>query len=1097
MTIKLDGELVSGLPSRAAEALLIYLACHPHPLPRETLAELLWADRSQKQALTNLRTILAGLKRELGDFLTITRQLIGFNHQTDYWLDSAALEAHLKGLEPGLKPDTSPTADEIALLQTALDLYQGDFLAGFFLREGRGFEEWAALQRERLRRLAHDGFRQLVRTHLEQGEYLPGIRYADRLLVLDPYDERTHRQMMLLQARAGNRNAALKHYQVCRERLMEDLGVEPSAATRELFEHLAATPFPPPHNLPQIATPFIGREPEIEAILRRLSSPHGRLVSILGPGGVGKTRLAIEAALRIVQNRPGQFLDGVTYVPLAGLTSSTYLTITLGEILNIRFEGEEPTLDQLIHVLNKREMLLVLDNFEHLVGPDSLSWLDRLLKSAPAIKILLTSRERLRLSEEQVLDLGGLSYPPTGTDEEIASNYDSIRLFFRQVERIHKGYSPKPEDLIAIIQLCQLVDGMPLGIELAAAAVRYFSPVDILDQLREKANLEFSQAPDRPARHQNLQAVFEHSWSLLTEEEQRIARRFAVFQGSFTADAAKAITDSSLTQLALLLDKSFLRRDEKADGFDLHPLMQHYLAVKLSSDPDDENSMRAKHADYYASIIVVPGDPASNMEQHFYQLKRIVDHNQGNIFHAALWFAEQHDFSDRKLVTLIERLNFFFNNTQRFEYLKVIYQQLIDSLHINPDGSFEERWLTAVLEARIAYANIILHARRRAQGQLTTLTRQAYKLKNFPLISYCHSLQGMIAWHDGDFKSASTELEKSVDTVKEFQAQYLWPALRVQGDIAFAAGRLAFSKTIHDHAFSLAVSMDSFDEAAPQYKLSEGRVRHRWGDLRAARRILAEGLSLSRPKGIPVELVSISLHLAGVMIDLGDDQEAKDLLGEAQEISDTLKDSRHHALIQRSLGWLAECKGDLEKARHYLQESLELLEVINDQSEIPFSRVALGRVLANIKEETAAREYLNAALKAFKHWNHNGGIALAQLGFGINFEHTGQSDAAENAYLAGLAAANKGQEYYFGTQIAVQLAQLWSNLGGQPQALAVLASVQGSQAIIARDKIRAGVLAEALTIELDPDDIAAAQAWGKNNTLAEALARIAEGRDHI
>jgi predicted ATPase/DNA-binding SARP family transcriptional activator len=1096
VSINLDNQPVGGLPSRAAEAMLIYLACHDHPIPRETLAELLWADRSQKQALTNLRTILTSLKRELGEYLIITRQSIAFNHAADYWLDTVALEEQLNRLKPALLADSRLDEDEIEQLQNTLDLYQDAFLAGFYLKDGRGFEEWAAVQRERLRRLAYTGFRQLVRTLHDQGDYLNGIRYADQLLLMDPYDEDAHRQMMWLQARSGKRNAALKHFQSCQNRLIEDLGVEPSPATIKVFERLRATSFPPPDNLPQTTTAFIGREVEVKAVLRRLSRSSGRLVSILGPGGVGKTRLAIEAARRIVQTRPGMFLDGVTFLPLAALQSPAYLNTTLGETLNIRFEGEEPTLAQLIHHLEKKEMLLVLDNFEHLVDRTSLAFLARILEAAPGIKILLTSRERLRLRDEQVLDLGGLPYPPMGTDEEIAFSYGSIQLFFQHAERVRQDYSPSPEDLRAIIQLCKLLDGMPLGIELAAAGVRYFPPREILHQLQEKVDLEFSQTHDRPDRHQNLHSVFEHSWSLLTDDEQQITRRMAVFQGPFDLEAAEAITGATRDQITMLLDKSLLRRDDKTGGFDLHPLMQQFLAVKLTSIPDEEIIIRTRHAEYYAAFIVF-GDPKSNMEQQFRELREKVDSRQENIISAALWFAEQHDFSERKLVTTIERLNLFFNATQRFENWKVVYHQLIEALGKKSDGSYEEKWITTVLESRIVYADINLHAPCRASLRLENILQTAYELQNKPLISICHSLSALIGWRKANFNDAIAQSDKSIMTVHDFPEQFRWPPLRIKGDIAFGAGMLTMSKKAHDQAFALAMKRDSFDEAAPLHRLSEGRILHRRGEIAAARDILMEGLSLSRAKGVPSEIITISQHLAHVLIDLGDYQGAEDLLAEARRITLDIKDTLLPALVGRTLGWLAECSENPETAQQQYRESLELVESIQYQPELPFSQVALGRVMGQRGDQETAKELILTALETFKGWEHHGGIATAQHSLGLQFEQADQMDASMAAYLAGLAAADRGQEYYFGGQLYVQLAHLWAADEAGTQALALATSIQASPAMTAKDKIRTAALHGKLTAALSPVQIDQAENWGRDHTLANSIAAILDREKNI
>ncbi|MEJ2749818.1 MAG: BTAD domain-containing putative transcriptional regulator, partial [Anaerolineae bacterium] len=227
VTIMLEGSQVTELPSRTAEALLIYLVCQQRPFAREVLADLLWDDRPQQQALANLRSILSSLRRVFGSYMIITRQTVAFNHDSDYFLDVAQFERLLdtERLETGDYPTTRLPNYETTRLQNAIALYRGDFLDGFYLRNRRGFEEWTAVQRERWRRKAILALRQLVNHALRCGQYQAGIRDAGHWLRLDPFNEEAHRQMMLLQARAGQYNAALRQYQACRQLLADELGI--------------------------------------------------------------------------------------------------------------------------------------------------------------------------------------------------------------------------------------------------------------------------------------------------------------------------------------------------------------------------------------------------------------------------------------------------------------------------------------------------------------------------------------------------------------------------------------------------------------------------------------------------------------------------------------------------------------------------------------------------------------------------------------------------------------------------------------------------------------------------------------------------------
>ncbi len=280
-----NGEALRGLPSRAAQALLIYLACTPRAVPREKLAEMLWAERSSRQALTNLRTILAPLRREAGDFLLITRQTLAFNRESAYWLDAEAFEARLRDF---LGQSAPLNAGRAAELEEILALYRGDFLDGFYLRDGRGFDEWTSVQRERLRLLAYEGFRALATWQLEAGQYRRGVETASRWMRLSPYDEHACRTLMWLLTRSGQRNLALRHYQQMQQTLAADLGVVPAPASQDLYAYLRSVEFPPPNNLPPPASSFIGRAGEVASLVETLRATFPRLVTLSGAGGLGK-----------------------------------------------------------------------------------------------------------------------------------------------------------------------------------------------------------------------------------------------------------------------------------------------------------------------------------------------------------------------------------------------------------------------------------------------------------------------------------------------------------------------------------------------------------------------------------------------------------------------------------------------------------------------------------------------------------------------------------------------------------------------------------------------------------------------------------------
>ena len=591
LRVLVDGiDMGDALPQKA-KGLLVYAARVGRPEGREPLAELLWEDQPPEKSSGSLRMALSRL-RSAGAALDITRTTVEYTG----WLDANAFEAELRGLRPELtnaQPLTCASADR---LDAALQLYSGDFLHGFYVSNSAAFDAWQSNQREALRHTFIDAASLLVDFRLHDQAYADGLALATRLLAVDPLREETHRQLMRLHATGGDRASALKQFESCRQLLNDELGVAPDAETEALYRQIlagevvtaprtvivaASEPGPrtTPHNLPARLTSFIGRVDVLAEVRARLAS--ARLVTLLGPGGIGKTQLALEAASAEL----AAFPDGVYFVDLAPARLAEQAPDYVGSAIGLRDSGGEHASAGLEHYLRDKQMLLVLDNFEHMLDASLL--VDRLLRAAPNVRLIVTSREALDLYGEQVFLVPEL--PP---DEALALFHERL-LAARPTLALDDGA------LAQIELICERLEGLPLALELAARQAARMSLADLLRGLDHRLLLLRSSARNLPPRQQTLFGAIDWSYGLLTDEAQRVYRHLSVFVGGWTDEAALAVCGADVATLGELVDKSLVRqRLEPTRRYTMLEMIREH-ANEMLAGCNETDDAAAAHAGYF------------------------------------------------------------------------------------------------------------------------------------------------------------------------------------------------------------------------------------------------------------------------------------------------------------------------------------------------------------------------------------------------------------------------------------------------------------------------------------------------------------------
>lgn len=645
-----DAQPVTAFESDKVRALLAYLAVEAaQPHARSTLTALLWPDYDETSARGSLRQALYQLRLVLGDMdntpanLLVTRQTLQFNPAAPDQCDVTAFVSRLQHCASHAHSQLEQCPACLAQLRQAVELYQGEFLTGFAIADSAPFEEWRRSKQEQCHLQALDALTVLATVDEAAGAWEQAQHYARRQLALEPWREEAHRQLMRLLARQGQRAAAVAQYHSCRQVLQTELGVEPSSATTHLYEQIRtgllpeqATPLtaphsrpapvaPPPvpqthtyptdvlpataepahagngrlhHNLPTQLTPFVGRVREVAEIMAHLQQPDRRLLTLIGPGGMGKTRLALEVARTLL----GSYADGIFFISMAPLTSAAALVPAIVTALDLNLPGANVE-KSLLHFLRSKRMLLILDNVEHL--PDAVSTVVNLLEEAPGVQIMATSRERLNLQGEQRYYVQPLLFQSTQSLEAGLAT-DAVRLFSQCAMRVNPAFRIDATTLPAVLHICQLVEGMPLGLEMAAAQSEWLALAEIAREIEAHSDFLATDWADVPVRQRSMRAVFTWSWQLLDEQDQQTFCRLSIFRGGFTREAAIAITSAPLRSLINLVNKSLLYvsyTQTTAARYQVHELLRQFGAEQLDALPAARAAVEARHSAYYLTLL--------------------------------------------------------------------------------------------------------------------------------------------------------------------------------------------------------------------------------------------------------------------------------------------------------------------------------------------------------------------------------------------------------------------------------------------------------------------------------------------------------------
>ena len=593
------------ITSRPAQSLFAYLILHAGKSHRrEKLAGMLWPDSLEETARDNLRHALWRVRKALATasatrFLHADDVSIRFEDSSDFWLDAAALEA---------MGDDSSADDLIKVLSE----YQGELLPGFY-------EEWVALEREHVASTFEHHMARLMSLLQQEERWLDIQDWAERWIKLGQKPEPAYRALMSAHAAQGDMSKVAATYERCAKSLRE-FGIEPSEQTKELYQKIKsgkemprsvrATSVPAnkeiSSNIPVPLTSFVGREQELKEIAGLLSA--SRLLTLTGSGGVGKTRLAIHTANDLI----GTFKDGVFWVGLVGVLDENLIPQVIAGSLNVREVSDEPLMETLKTYLKPKQVLLVIDNCEHLIR-DCAHYVEQLLAACPKLKILATSIEALGIFHETTWQVPSLPLPEMQrslSPRELQS-YSSIELFNVRAGNARNSFVLDERNASSVAQICHRLDGIPLALELAAARIKVLSVEEIAARLDDRFSLLTAGSRTAVPRHQTLRATLDWSHDLLTEAERVLFRRLAVFAGGFTLEAAESVCSQGMKQsdildlLGRLVDKSLVVVEQVSDlgetRYRLLETIRQYALEKLAG-AGEARETRDLHLEFFAQF---------------------------------------------------------------------------------------------------------------------------------------------------------------------------------------------------------------------------------------------------------------------------------------------------------------------------------------------------------------------------------------------------------------------------------------------------------------------------------------------------------------
>lgn len=824
----------------------------------------------------------------------------------------------------------------------------------------------------------------------------------------------------------------------------QELNLPPAGAVQTPTAHLAPRTPARLHNLPRQFSAFVGREEELATLHRLLQDPHCRLVTLIGPGGVGKTRLTIQAA----NTAAAFFPHGVYFAALAPLRSAEFLISTIADVLQLTFESQADPRQQLLDFLREKELLLILDNFEHLL--EGAPILADILEAAPYVHLLVSSRARLQLRGEWVVPIEGLKYPasPLVAPDDFTT-YSAVQLFLEAMQRAQAGLTLREADQPHVVRICELLGGLPLALELAASWVHMMPCADIAAEIERNLDFLASNLRDMPHRHRSLRAAFDHSWRLLTPAEQTAFSRLSVFRGPFHRDAAWQVAGATLTMLHALYSQSLLTV-RPSGRYMVHELLRQYAAEHLERSPDLRQASYAAHCAYFSAFLRARTQglkEGGRQKQTLEEIEKEIE----NIRTAWQWAV------DEGAVTAVwdsaEPLYHFYEMQGRPQEGATAFEYVTQHL---PDHTPEARRLLALawgVQGRFRFLQgVRTHAQELLQRSLSILADYPDSWERAFISTL--ALEG-----DLNMRGAFDQEQLYASACVTFERLGDHWGLATAHFLRGAALHLSGHSETHTQAQSLiGRSLSLRQVIGDQWGVGIclnylARIAYALGEYASAGRYAEQSLHTRQELADQYGLGSSFLSLGQVAAALGNYEEATGYYRRSLQIYKALGNQRRIADCLNSLGYVAFLAGDLAEASRGYQEAFVIATELGDQRRIAWSVLNLGDVQRSRGEYRQALALYERGLTLQQTEDPSGwGHVAALEKMGRLYLVMGQPDAARGYLIQVLHIAAQTKRYREAIDALLDLSQLAWQQGQRDAAARYLAFVLQHQAA-ARDTL--------------------------------------------